>query len=356
MRAYLIVIALLVAIFGSIAGYLYLRFSALANMDFSPPPVTIASSLAQAASWDSYLEAVGSIKAVRGVELSSETSGEITAINFDSGDQVEAGTLLLVLNDQVEQASRQNEIASLELAQILFDRDRKLIAQKSIPESQYDRSKADLARARAQLAETEARIRNKRIHAPFAGTVGIRRVDVGDYIEPNTVIATLQDISELEVDFTLPARYAPQLRPGLRIAVSVNAWPAQSFEAELIALDSRVDPATRNLLLRARIQESEGLLPGMFAILRVDLGKQRQVITVPETAVSYSLQGDTIYVVEPGEDGALIAVSRIVEIGATRDGRTAVLEGIEAGEQVVTVGQNKLYRGVKVIVDDAVTL
>lgn len=356
MRAYFFVISLLVVIFGSIGGYLYVRFSAMASQDFTPPPVTTAATRARAESWDSFLEAVGTIRAVRGVELTSETSGEITAIEFDSGDQVEAGQLLLVLNDEVEQAARQNEIASLELAEILFERDAKLIKQSSIPQSQFDRSRADLARAKAQLAETEARIHNKRIYAPFSGLIGIRRVDVGDYISPGTVIATLQDRSQLEVDFTLPDRYAPRLRPGLPISLSVSAFPGRSFSAKLVALDSAVDPGTRNLLLRASVLESEGLLPGMFAVLKVDLQQQRQVVTVPETAVTYSLQGNTVYVLEENEDGGLTAMSRIVDVGDTREGRSAILNNLKAGELVATVGQNKLYRGVRVVVDEDIEL
>jgi len=355
-RAYLIVIVLLLAIFGSIAAYLYQRFAAFADMDFSPPPVTIASALSSAETWDIYLDAVGTLRAVRGVDLSSETSGEITAINFDSGDQVETGAVMLVLNDEVEQAARLNEIATLELAEILFERDSKLIAQQSIPETQYDRSKADLAQARAQLAETEARIRNKRIHAPFAGTVGIRRVELGDYISPGTVIATLQDPTELEIDFTVPARYAPQLRPGLEIALRVNAFPDREFAAELVALDARVDPNTRNLLLRARLTEHEGLLPGMFATLLLDLDQSQEVVTVPETAITYSLQGNVVYVVDKNEEGELTAVSRIVEVGQVREGTAAILKGLTAGEQIVIVGQNKLYRGVRILIDEEVNL
>jgi len=355
-RAYLNVIALLLAIFGSIGGYLYLRFSALSEADHTPPPVTIAAAIASTETRDQFLDAVGTIKAVRGVNLSAETSGQITALNFDSGDQVETGALLLVLNDDVEQASRQNEIATLELAQILYERDLKLIDQQSIPQTQLDRSKADLARARAQLAETEARIRNKRIHAPFSGTIGIRRVDLGDYISPGTVIASLEDLSELDLDFTLPARYAPMLKPGLAIELRVDAYPGRVFSAELTALDVRVDTGTRNLLLRARLLESEGLLPGMFATLRVDLGQSRQAVVVPETAVTYSLQGDTVWVIEEQPDGALTATSRVVEVGETRGSSTAILSGLQAGERVASVGQNKLYRGVRVVIDESVEL
>jgi len=355
-KAYVAVIALLLVIFGSIGGYLYKRFSAFANMDFTPPPVTIAASIAVEETWDETLNAVGTIQAVRGVELTSETSGEITQILFDSGDGVTANQLLLVLNDEIEQASRANQKAGLELAQILFARDRALVEQKSIPQTQYDRSRADLERARAQLAETEARLANKNIQAPFGGTIGIRRVDVGDYLSPGTVIATLQDHTELEIDFTVPARYAPKLRPGLGVMVRVDAYPERVFKATVKAVDSRIDPNTRNVLLRAALEQADGLLPGMFAVLEVDLGDQQRVITIPETAMTYALQGNTVYVVEQIQDGELTATAKVVRAGKVRGGRVAVLAGINAGDRVVSVGQNKLYRGVRVVVDEKVTL
>ena len=356
MKAYLVVVVLLLAIFGSIGAYLYQRFSAFANMDFTPPPVTIAVSSARLDTWSETLNAVGSIKAVHGVELTSESSGEVTAIRFDSGDQVQEGALLIVLNDQVEQASRRSQIATLELADILFRRDRTLMDKGSIPETQFDRSRADLERARAELAETEARIANKRISAPFSGTMGIRRVDVGDYVSPGTVIATLQDHSQLEIDFTVPARYAPDLRAGLNVRVRVDAFGDREFQAVVTAVDARVDPGTRNVLLRARLEEVDGLLPGMFAILEMDLGRERPVVTIPETAMTYALQGNTVYVIEPTEDGQLTATARVVQAGAVRDGRVAVLSGLEPGDQVVSVGQNKLYRGVRVLIDENVAL
>ncbi|MEM7100138.1 MAG: efflux RND transporter periplasmic adaptor subunit [Pseudomonadota bacterium] len=356
MKAYVVVIVLLLAIFGSIGAYLYQRFSAFADMDFSPPPVTIAVSTARQAVWDETLSAVGTIKSIQGIELTSETSGEITQILFDSGETVKSGQLLVVLNDEVEQASRQNQIAGLELAQILFERDQALVAQKSIPQTQFDRSRADLERARAQLSETEARLDNKQIEAPFNGTMGIRQVDVGDYLSPGTVIATLQDHSELEIDFTVPARYAPRLKPGLQIAVSVDAFEGSSFQAEVSAVDARIDPNTRNVLVRAKLKESAGLLPGMFAVLEVDLGERQEIVSIPETAMTYALQGNTVFVIEELEDGSRTAVARVVKAGRVKDGQVAVLGGLIPGEQVVSVGQNKLFRGVKVVIDDNVNL
>ncbi len=225
MRAYAIAIALLLVLFGSIGGFLYKRFSAFGSMDFTPPPVTIAASVAKLETWNETLNAVGTIRSVRGVELTSETSGEIIEIRFKSGDHVQPGQLLVVLNDREQLAARRNQAAALELAELLYKRDESLIAKKSIPQTQFDRTRADLERARAQLAETEARLANKRIEAPFAGTIGINRVEIGDYISPGTVIATLQDHTALEIDFTVPGRYVPLLRPGLHVSVHVDAYP-----------------------------------------------------------------------------------------------------------------------------------
>jgi len=356
MKAYAVAIALLLVLFGSIGGYLFHRFSAFASTDFAPPPVTIAASVARPETWNETLNAVGTVKAARGVELTSETSGEITEIRFASGDRVTAGQPLVVLNDKEEVASRRSQKAALELAELLYERDSKLIERKSIPQTQFDRTTADLERARAQLAETEARLANKRIEAPFTGTIGIRRVNIGDYISPGTVIATLQDQSDLEIDFTVPARYAPQLRAGLKVDVRVDAYPDRVFAATVAAVDARIDPNTRNVLLRATLEPNSGLLPGMFAELEVDLGERHEVVTIPETAMTYSLQGNTVYVIEPTEGGALTANARIVRAGKVRDGRVAVLDGVNAGERVVSVGQNKIFKGARVVVDENVTL
>lgn len=354
MKAYLFVIALLLGIFGSIAGYKYVQFSALANTSFERPPVAVAASIARIEGWSDYLTAVGTIKAIRGIRLTSEESGEVMRIHFESGDSVDAGHLMVVLNDRVEIARRGSQRATLELAKLQYARSRQLLQQRSVSRSDYDRSKADLDRARADLAETEAILANKRIRAPFAGVAGIRQVELGDYVSPGTVVATLQDLSELEIDFTLPAQSAPRLHPGQRIELQVDAFPGRRFDAELRAVDSQIDPSTRNLKARARIRQGEGILPGMFAYLRIYPGTRRDLVTVPETAITYSLHGNTVYLIGEADDGSLIASSMIVETGETRGGWTSVLSGLAAGSRVVTAGQNKLYRGVRIVVDESV--
>lgn len=350
MRAYLYVSLILLVIFGGISGYLYNKFSVLANTDFSPPPVTVAAATARMETWPSVLQAVGTIRAVNGANLAAEASGEVTNISVASGQEVEAGQLLLTLNDSLEQASKRRAEANLVLARQLYERDESLIKQKSIPQSQYDRSRADLDAAVASIAEIEAQLDNKRIVAPFAGRVGIIEVKAGDYIDSGTSITTLQDLAQLEVDFSVPARHYPELRAGLDIAVR-TASSEQTFAATLQAVDAAVDTGTRNLALRALLSDSEGLLPGMFAQLDIDLDQARDVVTLPETAVTYSAQGDTVYVVTDDGEGLLV-MPRVIRSGEVRDGRIEIRSGVESGERIVSVGQNKLYRGARIVLEE----
>lgn len=348
LRAYIFVIALLLGIFGSLAGYKYLQFSALANASYERPPIAVESDIARVEKWSEYIDAVGTVKAIRGILLTSEESGEVKGIHFESGDHVQAGHLMVVLNDRVEIARRGSQRATLELAKLQYARSSELLQKNSVSRSEFDRSKADLDRARADLAETEAILANKRIRAPFSGAAGIRQVELGDYVSPGTVVATLQDLSELEIDFNLPAQSAPMLKPGQRIEVEVDAFPGRIFQARLEAVDSQIDPDTRNLKARAKIIEGEGILPGMFGYLRIFSGSSVDFVTVPETAITYSLHGSTVYMVNEADDGVLTASSVLVQTGGTRNGRTSVLSGLEPGGRVVTAGQNKLFRGARI--------
>jgi membrane fusion protein (multidrug efflux system) len=356
LRAYLAALVALTLLLGGIAAWYQTRTAAAAaSGDAMPPPVVVAAATARLESWSRHLDAVGSLRAAQGVELTSEASGEIIALHFDSGEQVQAGQLMVVLNDTVETASRENQRAALELATLLHQRDATLIGQKSIPQSQYDRTRAAWQQARAQLAETEALLAQKRITAPFAGTAGIRRVDLGDYVEPGTVITSLQDLEHLEVDFSVPSQSALLLRPGLPVEVRVDAHPDRVFAAELLALDSRIDTGTQNLEVRARLAPGSGLIPGMFVAVRVMIDAQTEVVTVPETAISYSLHGNTVHVLGPDTDGAGRSQEPVVvEVGEGREGRIEIRSGLQPGATVVSAGQNKLYRGARVRVDGQV--
>lgn len=347
MRAYLLAIGLLAVILGGVAFFVLQRFAGMAGGGFAPPPTRVMVAAAIERDWRERIDAVGTIQAARGILLNAETSGDITRIHVASGATVAASEALFDIDDRLERATRERLEARLKLAQQLYERDSRLIRENSIPQSQLDQSSADYRAAQAELAEIDAVLQNKRIVAPFAGRLGILQVRLGDYVEGGDPLVTLQDVSQLEVDFSVPDRYAPLLKPGLDITLKTAAFPEQEFRAVLQAIDARVDENTRNLLLRAALADGEGLLPGMFARLSIDLDRDSRRIFVPETAVTYSLQGNIVYVVEEDESGYLVN-PRVVVTADTDGSDVAVLEGLAEGDTVVVAGQNKLYRGARV--------
>lgn len=358
MRAYAIAIGLLVAIIGSISFVVATKFMAFAEMDFTPPPISVMVTQSRLEPREQRLHTIGSLQAIRGVQVSSEASGQVTEIAFDSGDRVKKGQLLLVLNDRVEAAARESQLAALKLAQLQFTRDEKLLRKNTISQTQFDQSRSNLDQAVAQLAETEARLATKRISAPFDGVIGIREVDLGDYVSPGTLITTLQDLSEFKLDFSVPAKHVPVIAVGQAVEFQVSAFPEREFSGVIQARDAQLDINTRSLKVRARVAEQQGLLPGMFADVAITIAKPIDRVTLPETAISYSLHGNTLYIVEPQagtegdskSNGGLRVRSQLVTTGQVEDGRVAILEGLEAGSSVVTTGQNKLYSGAAVVV------
>ena len=352
MRSYFYVALVLMIIFGAIGGYLTKRYLEFSKLDFSPPPVTVAVERAVVDSWSQSLNAVGTINAVRGIELKSETAGEVSEIYFESGQTVSAGQPLVRLNDDVEQATRKNRLANLELARVFFDRDKALLENKSISQSKFDQSRANKDSAVAKLSEIEAVLSRKVISAPFAGVIGLRRIDLGDYLSLGDVITNLQDLTQLEIDFSIPSRYRASLKTGLTLDVKVDAFPDSTYTAKVSAIDSRVDVSTRTLSIRAIFDKTQGLMPGMFGSLNLDLGQTQELVTLPETAVTYSVQGNVVYFVHEDKKVST-AFPRVVEVGPARDGKVAILSGVSEDELIVTAGQNKLYRGAKVRFDNS---
>ena len=352
MRSYLYASFILLVIFGGIGGYLTKRYMELSKLDFSPPAVAVAVDRAAVNSWSQSLSAVGTINAVRGIELKSETAGEVSEIYFESGQTVSVGQPLVRLYDEVERATRENRLANLELARVFFDRDKALLENKSISQSQFDQSRANKDSALAKLSEIEAVLSRKVISAPFAGVIGLRQIDLGDYLSLGDVIANLQDLTQLEIDFSIPSRYRASLKTGLKLDVKVDAFPDRIYTAKVSAIDSRIDISTRTLLIRAIFDKTQGLMPGMFGSVKLDLGQTQELVTLPETAVTYSVQGNVVYFVHEVENVATV-FPRVVEVGSARDGKVAILSGVTEDELIVTAGQNKLYRGAKVRFDNS---
>ncbi|WP_410480975.1 efflux RND transporter periplasmic adaptor subunit [Pseudomonas plecoglossicida] len=358
-RRMLIMLAVVLLIVLALGGYKAFSIYQQIQMFTAPkPPITVAAALAEQRQWQERLPAVGSLKALQGVELSLEVEGIVKAVLFDSGQQVKARQPLLQLNDDQETALLGTAQADLGLAKVDFGRGSQLVGDSAISRGEFDRLTAQYRRNQAVVDQLKAAKTKKSISAPFSGTIGIRQVDVGDYLAAGTVIATLQDTSSLYVDFNVPEQALPHLSLGQQVLVQVAAYPGQTFPASLSAINPKVEETTRNLLVRATMANPDGkLLPGMFASLLILLPNPQPQVVVPESAITYTLYGNSVYVATPKKDKdgkplndangqpQLTAEQRTVHTGERRDGVVVVSKGLQAGEQVVTAGQLKLTPG-----------
>jgi membrane fusion protein (multidrug efflux system) len=332
------------------------------------PAISVSAARAETLNWQSRLPAIGTLKAFQGVDLTAEVSGTVSQVLFQSGEQVALGQPLLQLDSEVERAILATAEAVRALARVEYERGQNLIKRQAISKSEFDRLNAELLKAEASVTQLKAELNKKRILAPFSGTIGIRQVDVGDYLSPGSAFATLQDLSKLYVDFFLPEQAYPQLAIGQRVRLSVAAYPGEVFEGEIGAINPKVEDSTRNVQVRAMLANPDSkLLPGMFANLDVLLPGDKPQVVVPETAITYTLYGNSVYVIGEKKDDQgqvvkddqgqtqLVVERRFVETGERRDGQVLIRKGLQAGEQVVTAGQLKLDNGahVKVIDDQA---
>lgn len=364
LRRMLIMLAAVLVVVAALAAFKINAFMQMGKaFSAPPPPISVAAAKAEQMQWQSRLPAIGTLRAFQGVDLTVEVGGTVKELLFRSGEKVALNQPLLQLDSAVEQASLATAEAELGLARVEFERGRSLVNRQAISKSEFDRLSAQLQKANASVAQLKATLDKKRILAPFAGTIGIRQVDVGDYVATGTTIATLQDLTRLHVDFYLPEQSAPQLAIGEHVRIKVAAYPDEVFEGEIDAINPKVEDATRNLLLRAALDNPEGrLLPGMFADLAVLLPSEAPEVVVPETAITYTLYGNSVYVIEQqkGEDGhpqqddkgqpVLAVQRRFVDTGERREGLVVVNKGLQAGEQVVTAGQLKLDNGTRVAI------
>lgn len=354
----LIAVIALVVVFGGIFGWVAVKnyFVGQYFASFEPPPVTVSSGEAVVESWQPRIEAVGSLSAVRGVDVPTEVAGTVAEIHFQSGDEVETGALLLQLDDAIERAELPGLRARLALAERNLQRAREVVGQGLAAKETLDAAQSEYDQALSAVRAREVVTEKKAVRAPFAGRLGIRRVNIGEYVQPGATVVTLQSLDPLYVDFTLPQQGLGSVAPGQPIEVFTDAWPDAPFAGRITAISPKVDPATRNFAVQGEIDNpDQRLRPGMFVDIAVLAGQPQEFVTVPRHAVSYSLYGDAVYVIVETDDG-LIAQQRFIETGPARDGRVAVLSGLEAGETVVTAGQLKLQDGARVAIDNAVAL
>ena len=330
------------------------QMAALARMP--PPPATVAAAEVQVESWQPFLQAVGSLVATQGILVTTEVAGKVSEIRFESGQQVEAGTLLLQLDDSIDRAELEGIVAERRLAELQFKRREELVEKKSISRSDYDEAQLRLENARAQLDTKQAQIAKKRITAPFSGLLGIRQVDLGEYLQPGAAIVPLQALDPLYVDYSLPERHLGLISVGQTVKIEVQAYAGETFTGRISALNPGIDPGTRSLRIRATLENPQSRLrPGMFAEVRTLLPQRPAVLTLPQTAITYNPYGDSVFVIEESETGTAVQ-RRQVETGGVRNGRVEIAQGLQAGERVVIAGQVKLRNGQAVVIDNSIAL
>lgn len=347
-------------LFGGIFGFQIFKANMIKKVMAAQgsPPQTVSTTVAEEKEWQPALEAVGSLQASRGADLAPEVGGLVTAIHFKSGQEVKAGTPLLDLNADTDLARLHSLQASAALADKTYQRDRQQFAERAVSQATLDADQAALQSARAQVAEQQALIAKKRIRAPFAGRLGIRAVDLGQYLNAGSKIVTLQSLDPIYLDFFLPQKAVGEVKIGQEVTVGSDAFPDQSFAGKVSAMAPKVDESTRNLQVRARIDNPRHLLlPGMFATARVALGAPQRHVTLPQTAISYNPYGNLVYLVTPanGPQGKQqVAKQSFVTTGATRGDQVAILAGVKPGDVVVTSGQIKLRNGSPVAINNAI--
>ena len=321
-------------------------------------PQTVSSVTAANTSWQAQIRAVGSLRAVRGADLSAQASGVVDEIEFESGNDVPAGKLLLRLKPNDDFAKLEQLQAAAELAAQTLKRDQEQFAAQAISQATLDTDVSTLKSSRAQVAAQQALIEEKIVKAPFAGRLGIRQVDLGQYLTAGTAVVTLQALDPILVDFYVPEQALGRLKAGQTVVATVDTYPGVHFAGVIESINSKVDTASRNVQVRASIRNADKrLVPGMFANVTVDAGDAVRRITLPRTAITYNPYGDTVYLVRRGAADAsgkagFTVEQRFVKLGATRGDQVAIESGVEEGDVVVSAGQMKLRNGAAVVIDN----
>jgi membrane fusion protein (multidrug efflux system) len=326
---------------------------------FQPPPEAVTTIEARAEQWPATLGAIGTVRAVRGVTVSADLPGVVESIAFESGREVREGEILVRLDTRQERAQLAAAEAQRDLARISLDRVRGLVGQGIVAQAELDRTTAEHRQAEARVGEIRATIERKEIRAPFAGVLGIRQVNLGQYLEGGAPIVPLQSLDPVHVNFSVPQQRVGAMKVGGLVQVTAEGLGGEPLTGRITAIDSVVDEATRNVEVQATFDNRDGRLrPGMFVEAHVRTGVTGSVLALPASAISYAPYGDSVFVVSEmkGEDGAAYSGVRqqFVKLGATRGDQVAVLSGLEPGDEVVTSGAFKLRNGAAVLVDNSV--
>lgn len=357
----------LILLFGGLFGFDLFRKIQMGKSfaSYRPPPVPVTALRLEAAALPRSLEAVGSLEAVRQVVLAAEVDGRITQLHFTPGGTVKQGQPLVQLNDGPEQGDLSRLRAQKKLAKINLDRSQQLL-KLAVSQSELDAQQAQLDSVDGDIARTEAILAQKLIRAPFSGSLGVQSIHVGDYVRAGDALVTLTDLDTLYLNMTLPEQWHGQLLPGQNVEFGVDSMPQKKFTAKIIAIEPQIGTDTRAIKIQARLDNPQrSLAPGMFARAALQLPPEANVLSVPDTAIEYSIHGDAVYVITRQKDAAnakgeggeqLVATRALVKPDGRIGDRVVIRSGLKPGDLVVTAGQLKLHDGAAVQVVSSDTL
>lgn len=359
----MVLMLVLVAVF--VAGIAFWKYRTIKQgqamgAKFAPPPAAVTTVVVQPQTWQPVLKAVGTLKAVNGVVISTDLAGIVSEIAFESGRPVKQGDLLVKLDTQQEEAQLRSTQAKLDLAKTDVERKRDLLAKKAIAEADWDTAQSQLQQMVAEVEEMKALAGRKRIAAPFDGMAGIRQVNVGQYLQPGSPIVPLQSLDPIYVEFALPQQRLETIEVGRKVRVSVGGIGITGLQGDVTAIDSKVDGSTRNILIQATLANPDHKLrPGMFADVELLLPETPGVLSIPTSSIAYAPYGDSVYVVRESKvegaapDGKEVQ-QQFVKLGTRRGDQVAVVSGLEKGDEIVTSGVFKLRPGAAVKVDNTI--
>ena len=335
--------------------YRQIRKAMAQGASFAPPPAGVSTVVARAAKWQPVLKAVGSLKAVQGVEVSTDLAGIVREIGFESGARVKKGDVLVRLDTQQEEAQLKSAEAAAALARVNRARQVDLLAKRATSQAEHDSAKATADQAEAAVEQVKALIARKTIAAPFDGVLGLRQVNIGQYLDVGKPIVVLQSQDPIYVEFALPQQELAQVAIGKKVRVAAPGLEGTSIEGEITAINSKVDESTRNIQVEATLPNREGSLRGgMFVQVEVLLPEQEGVISIPASSVNYAPFGDSVFIVRDGEGGKKKVQQQFVKLGPARGDQVSILSGVKEGDEVVSSGAFKLNSGAAVTINNSV--
>jgi membrane fusion protein (multidrug efflux system) len=355
-RRLIIVIVSVLILAGGIVGFNVFKAHMIAQVlaQNASPKQTIATATVKFDDWQPQISAVGTLRAVRGVDVTTEVAGLVRTVNMHSGQDVPSGTLLVQLNADSDIAQQHALAAAADLAEVVLKRDQIQFQAQAISQAQVDSDAADLKNKRAQVAGQAALVAKKSLRAPFAGALGITTLNPGQYLNPGDKVVTLQQLDPILVDFRLPQQSLARIAVGQPVTLTADTWPGVSFPGHITAVNPLIDSATRNVQIEASVDNhARQLFPGMFGHLKVDSGKLVHALTLPQTAITYNPYGATVFLVVPDGKGGQTVKQNFVTVGETRGDQVQALGGVKEGDIVVVAGQLKIKNGTPVAIDNS---